>query len=225
MVVYNHYEGYIENASTDDVWELLGPGFADIGKWSSKHGDHNCRPIHDIHEIPSQLRKDAMVSSNENDNNNNNNNNDDKPPVVGRMIQSPLFGELPEILTEFSNEQQRYTFQVGKQFGGVIRSGKHTCRILEEQEENEMPPSAATEGGSKPSSSTTSESSTSSSSSSDSSRKTKRTRTKVVIDVEMNTAPWLSCFVDPILQKRFQTSPIGPAGMIPDLQKYFASSS
>ena len=78
------------NASADKVWEVLAHQFAEIGEWSPRIEYSRALALN---EVPAGLK----VASN--------------APVPGRITPNPL-GQLYEVLTEYSEDEKTFTFEV-----------------------------------------------------------------------------------------------------------------
>jgi hypothetical protein len=96
-MVYVHLVKKDIPAPADDVWQLLGPNFADIIEWSTKHTQ--CRTLTES-EIPKKYHPSKHQKYIKNS------------PVRGRVVRNLFYGsgELAQTITMYSDARKELTY-------------------------------------------------------------------------------------------------------------------
>ena len=97
------------NATADEVWKVLAHQFADISEWSPTI--ESSRAI-DQSEVPAGFKA------------------AEEAPVPGRVTPNPL-RELTEVLTEYSEENKSFTFEVAGPAPLFSHTANHTKVIAQ----------------------------------------------------------------------------------------------
>ena len=144
------------NASAEKVWGVLAHQFAEISNWAPRI--KSSRAI-DKSEVPAEFKVAEGA------------------PVPGRVTPNPL-GEVTEVLTQYSEANKSFTFEVAGPAPLFSLTVNNTQVIAKGAD-----------------------------------------RCLVTFDIQFMPKGIFKLF-GPVLKRRFQTSPFGPAGVIKDLKQY-----